>query len=76
MTAGAIGSFVGTPSDMIMVRMQTDPTLPPSQRRNYKNVFDALQRIPREEGVTRLWKGATPTIMRASFSSAGMFTTY
>ena len=31
--------------------MTSDGRLPPEQRRNYKNVFDALIRISREEGV-------------------------
>jgi len=31
--AGAAGGFVGTPADMINVRMQNDMKLPPDQRR-------------------------------------------
>ena len=31
--AGACGGFVGTPGDMINVRMQNDVKLPPDQRR-------------------------------------------
>lgn len=30
--------------------------LPPDQRRGYKNVFNALIRIAREEGVPTLWR--------------------
>ena len=30
--------------------------LPPDQRRGYKNVFNALVRITREEGVMTLWR--------------------
>ena len=30
--------------------------LPIEQRRGYKNVFDALYRMSREEGVTTLWR--------------------
>lgn len=63
--AGAIGSFVGNPCDLTLVRMQADSTLPVAERRNYKNVLDALRRIVSEEGVTSLWNGASPTIMRA-----------
>ena len=29
MTAGAIGSFVGNPCDLALVRLQADATLPP-----------------------------------------------
>lgn len=31
--AGAAGGFIGTPADMINVRMQNDIKLPPDQRR-------------------------------------------
>lgn len=31
-------------------------SLPVEQRRGYSNVFNALARITREEGVTTLWR--------------------
>ena len=36
MTAGGLGSFVGNPCDLALVRMQADTTLPEAERRNYK----------------------------------------
>lgn len=74
--AGGLGSFVGTPADLILVRMQADGSLPVEQRRNYTSFFDAARRIPAEEGVTGLWKGAIPTMVRAMALNFGMFTTY
>ena len=65
LTAGALGSFIGNPCDLALVRMQADSTLPAEQRRNYKNVFDAFSRIVKEEGVTSCWKGSVPTMLRA-----------
>uniref|UniRef100_A0A5G2QC86 Solute carrier family 25 member 11 n=1 Tax=Sus scrofa TaxID=9823 RepID=A0A5G2QC86_PIG len=56
MTAGATGAFVGTPAEVALIRMTADGRLPPDQRRGYKNVFDALIRIVREEGVPTLWR--------------------
>ena len=50
MAAGAVGAFVGTPAEISLIRMTGDGRLPVEQRRNYKNVFDALFRIIREEG--------------------------
>uniref|UniRef100_A0A3B3RUM6 Solute carrier family 25 member 11 n=1 Tax=Paramormyrops kingsleyae TaxID=1676925 RepID=A0A3B3RUM6_9TELE len=56
MTAGATGAFVGTPAEVALIRMTSDGRLPPDQRRGYTNVFNALIRITREEGVTTLWR--------------------
>ncbi|MBV94870.1 Mitochondrial 2-oxoglutarate/malate carrier protein, partial [Eschrichtius robustus] len=56
MTAGATGAFVGTPAEVALIRMTADGRLPADQRRGYKNVFNALIRIVREEGVPTLWR--------------------
>jgi solute carrier family 25 oxoglutarate transporter 11 len=63
--AGAIGSFVGNPADLALIRMQSDAVLPMEERRNYKHVFDALSRTVKEEGVLTLWRGSFPTVCRA-----------
>ena len=68
--SGGIGSFVGTPSELALVRLSADSKLPPAERRNYKSVVDCLIRISKEEGVTNLWRGATPTVARATLLSA------
>lgn len=62
--------------DLILVRMQTDSTLPPAERRNYKNVFEAFSRVIREEGATSLWNGAGPTVLRAISLNACQLVTY
>ena len=74
--AGGIGSIFGTPADLVLIRMQSDATLPADQRRNYKNVFDAFTRIVREEGLLSCWKGCTPTVVRAMSLNLGMLATY
>jgi solute carrier family 25 (mitochondrial oxoglutarate transporter), member 11 len=74
--AGAFGSFIGTPCDLALVRMQADSTLPAAERRNYKHVFDAFGRIIKEEGVLSCWNGATPTICRAMSLNLAMLVTY
>ncbi|PKA58258.1 Mitochondrial dicarboxylate/tricarboxylate transporter DTC [Apostasia shenzhenica] len=76
LTAGAIGSCFGSPSDLALIRMQADATLPASQRRHYTSAFNALCRIIREEGVFALWKGAGPTIVRAMALNMGMLASY
>ena len=56
--------------------MQADSTLPINERRNYNNVFNAFSRIIKEEGVTTLWNGANPTIMRAISLNVSQLVTY
>jgi len=70
MTSGGIGSFVGTPSELALVRMSNDNKLPVKQRRNYASVVDCVKRIATEEGVTKLWTGGKVTVMRAMVLSA------
>lgn len=74
--AGSIGAFVGTPAEVALIRMTADGRLPVEQRRNYKNVADALVRIVREEGVLKLWRGAMPTVGRAMVVNAAQLSTY
>jgi hypothetical protein len=40
-----VGSLVGNPPDLALIRMQADIQLPEAEKRNYKNVFDAFARI-------------------------------
>lgn len=42
--AGAAGGFVGTPADMINVRMQNDVKLPLENRRKYESSFYVKQK--------------------------------
>lgn len=76
LTAGMLGSVVGNPADLALIRLQADQTLPVDQRRNYKNVVDAFKRIIKEEGVLALWKGSGPTVARAMSLNAGQLATF
>lgn len=76
MTAGAVGAFFGTPAEISLIRMTADGRLPPAERRGYKNVFDALFRITREEGVLTLWRGCIPTMGRAMVVNAAQLASY
>lgn len=55
--SGAAGGFVGTPGDMINVRMQNDIKLPIEQRRNYKHALDGLYQVWKHEGDLRFTNG-------------------
>jgi solute carrier family 25 oxoglutarate transporter 11 len=65
LTAGGIAAFVSNPADLALIRMQSDGLKPKAERANYKGAGDALMRIMKNEGVRRLWAGATPTVVRA-----------
>ncbi|XP_022653517.1 mitochondrial dicarboxylate carrier-like [Varroa jacobsoni] len=74
--SGAAGGFIGTPADMINVRMQNDMKLPLAERRNYKNAFDGLYQVFRKEGITNLFNGASMAISRAVFVTIGQISFY
>ncbi|XP_043252192.1 mitochondrial 2-oxoglutarate/malate carrier protein-like isoform X2 [Colletes gigas] len=74
-TAGCIGAFVGTPAEVVLIRMTADGRLP-FERRNYKNVFNALVRIIKEEGILVLWRGTVPTMGRAMVVNAAQLASY
>jgi hypothetical protein len=71
MTSGGIGSFVGCPSEVALVRMGADSRLPVDQRRNYKNVVDCVVRMFKEEGIQGPWRGAVVTVQRAMVRQQG-----
>lgn len=75
-TAGACGSFIGTPAEVALIRMTADGRLPPAERRNYTNVVNALTRIIREEGVLALWRGCIPTMGRAIIVNMAQLVSY
>ncbi|CAD6993553.1 mitochondrial dicarboxylate carrier [Ceratitis capitata] len=74
--AGTAGGIVGTPADMVNVRMQNDVKLPADQRRNYKNAFDGLIKVYRHEGFTRLFSGATTATGRGVLMTIGQIAFY
>eukprot|EP01121_Diplochlamys_sp_Union-15-3_P002602 TRINITY_DN1232_c0_g1_i2.p1 TRINITY_DN1232_c0_g1~~TRINITY_DN1232_c0_g1_i2.p1 ORF type:complete len:209 (+),score=35.38 TRINITY_DN1232_c0_g1_i2:350-976(+) len=76
MVAGGIGAIAGTPAEVALIRMTSDGRLPPEKRRGYKNAFDALNRILKEEGIATWWKGCTPTVMRAMVLNAAQLGCY
>ncbi|GBM55396.1 Mitochondrial dicarboxylate carrier [Araneus ventricosus] len=74
--AGAMGGLVGTPADMVNVRMQNDIKLPHEQRRNYKHAIDGLIQVYRKEGVRYLFSGATTATSRAILMTIGQISFY
>lgn len=65
LSAGGLGAIMGNPADLALIRMQSDGLRPVAQRANYTGVMNALSRISKAEGVTALWNGCLPTVVRA-----------
>lgn len=72
MLSGAIAVSIGSPFDIALVRLQSDGMAKPKDRRNYKNVFDALMRTASEEGFGALYFGVLPNILRGMSMNVGM----
>ncbi|XP_045155551.1 mitochondrial dicarboxylate carrier isoform X2 [Echinops telfairi] len=73
---GFTGGFVGTPADMVNVRMQNDMKLPAGQRRNYAHALDGLYRVARDEGLRKLFSGATMASSRGALVTVGQLSCY
>ncbi|KAF3003934.1 hypothetical protein E8E14_002656 [Neopestalotiopsis sp. 37M] len=70
-TAGALAALVGTPTEVALIQMQADSMRPAQQRMKYTSVFDTIRRLVKKEGVTSLWKGTGPTVIRAMSTNFG-----
>uniref|UniRef100_A0A3P8S7R6 Mitochondrial dicarboxylate carrier n=1 Tax=Amphiprion percula TaxID=161767 RepID=A0A3P8S7R6_AMPPE len=57
-------------------QMQNDVKLPVKLRRNYAHVFDGLLRVWKEEGIRKLFSGATMASTRGALVSVGQLSCY
>lgn len=76
LTAGSVAAVVGNPTEVALIRMQGDKMLAAEERRNYSNVLQAIYRIGRTEGVSTLWTGCGPTVLRAAAINASSLAIY
>jgi len=65
LSAGGLAAMIGNPADLTLIRMQSDGLKPKDKRANYRSVFHALTHISKSEGISALWGGAFPTVVRA-----------
>ena len=75
-TSGAIASVIGNPFDVALVRMQADGLKPVAERRNYGGVVSAVTTILRQEGLSALFRGYPPTLLRAIAMNVGMMASH
>lgn len=76
MASGSIAVCIGTPFDIALVRLQSDSMAPAAERKNYKNVMDALTRTVKEEGPAALYKGLAPNVLRGMSMNVGQLACY
>ena len=66
--AGAIGTFLTSPTDLIKIRMQSGV--------QYGGVVDAFMSITAASGVLSLWDGWAPNVQRSFIVNAAELATY
>lgn len=71
LSAGGLAAGIANPAEVALIRMQSDGMKPAAERANYRSVVDALVRVSRAEGITGLWSGSYPTIIRAMATNFG-----
>ncbi|GBF66220.1 mitochondrial carrier [Trichophyton mentagrophytes] len=69
--AGLITVYVTQPLDTVKTRMQSLEA-----RSSYKNSFDCVAKILKNEGVFTFWSGAVPRLARLVLSGGIVFTMY
>ena len=74
--AGVATCWTGIPFEMAKRAYYADKTWPLEMRRGYRSPFNAMLRIPFEEGPSYLFKGSFPIIARDYMLVSGFFTTY
>eukprot|EP01041_Mallomonas_annulata_P001334 gene1334-2575_t len=74
--SGGMAAAISCPAEVTLVRMSNDSTQPVAERRNYKGVLNAFQRILSEEGPHTFFSGVGPLINRAMLVGAVQVGTY
>jgi hypothetical protein len=69
MGAGLTGSLIGTPFDLIMVRIQNDP-------KQFPNIYTTIHKTYTKEGLFNFWNGLNYTMSRAIIVTACQFSIY
>jgi len=71
-TAGAIGTFISSPTDIMKVRMQADV----DGSRYRGSIIYAVRTVVQKEGIKAFWKGANANIQRSFIVNASELATY
>ena len=76
LTTGAIGITVANPTDVVKIRLQAEGRLPPGVPRQYNGSLDAYRKIIAKDGVSGLWRGYLPNLVRNSTICAAELASY
>ncbi|KAJ2999013.1 hypothetical protein HDV02_003706 [Globomyces sp. JEL0801] len=68
--AGVITVYTTMPLDVVKTRLQS------LDAKQYSSFVDCVTKVIKNEGLTALWKGATPRLGRLIFSGGIVFTVY
>lgn len=71
-TAGALSSLLSTPLDLALTRVQANNALPLASRTPNLNPVKVLSSAWSEGGLQGVFRGASPTILRAVLLNVGM----
>lgn len=73
--SGGVGPAVNNPLDVVKTRVQKQ-VIVPGEKPKYGGLLSSCTVIAKEEGVSALWKGLTPRLMRIMPGQAITFMTY
>jgi solute carrier family 25 protein 34/35 len=76
-SSGIIGAAAGSPFFLVKTRLQSFSTfLPVGTQHHYKNAWDGLSNIYKNEGIRGLYRGVGPAMVRTGFGSSVQLPTY
>lgn len=74
--SGMLGGMIGTPIDLVNLKMKGDMLLPDEQKRKYKNCFDGLIKIYSSHGFSRLFSSVSSNTARGCLMNIGQVAIY
>ncbi|QKX59237.1 uncharacterized protein TRUGW13939_06369 [Talaromyces rugulosus] len=76
-SSGIMGAAAGSPFFLVKTRLQSfSPFLPVGTQHKYKNAYDGLRQIHRNEGLKGLYRGVGAAMVRTGFGSSVQLPTY
>jgi len=70
--AGGLSALLSTPADLALTRIQANNSKPKELRQNLGGVWGVLKEAWKEGGLKGVYRGASPTVVRAVLLNMGM----